>query len=129
MDQNSVRTAIEEGGRRLGAALTAKDFAAVAALYTVDGQVLPPDGPIVGGGRAGIADFWKAADAGLGLKSASLKTLEVGLAGPDTAWEVGEALLELASGPARVKFVVVWKKDADGQWRLHRDIWNGFPAA
>jgi len=22
-----------------------------------------------------------------------------------------------------VKFVVVWKK-TDGQWRLHRDIWN-----
>jgi ketosteroid isomerase-like protein len=24
---------------------------------------------------------------------------------------------------AVVKFVVVWKK-IDGQWRLHRDIWN-----
>jgi ketosteroid isomerase-like protein len=27
---------------------------------------------------------------------------------------------------ATVKFVVVWKK-TDGQWRLHRDIWNATP--
>jgi ketosteroid isomerase-like protein len=24
----------------------------------------------------------------------------------------------------RGKYVVVWKKDGDGMWRLHRDIWN-----
>ena len=39
------------------------------------------------------------------------------------AHEVGEAQLTLGSGTAVVKYVVVWKK-ADGQWRLHRDIWN-----
>ena len=37
--------------------------------------------------------------------------------------EVGEAQLTLGSGTAVAKYVVVWKK-ADGQWRLHRDIWN-----
>ena len=40
------------------------------------------------------------------------------------ACEVGEAVLTIASGTAAVKFVVVWKQ-VDGQWRLHRDIWNG----
>ena len=63
MDHSAVRKSIEDGGRRLGEALTARNFAAAAALYTEDGQVLPPDGPIVGGGRAGIAEFWKAYDA------------------------------------------------------------------
>jgi hypothetical protein len=29
----------------------------------------------------------------------------------------------VASGAAVVKFVVFWRK-IDGQWRLHRDIWN-----
>ena len=127
MDQATVRRAIEDGGRRLGEALTSKNFSAAAALYTEDGQVMPPDGPIVGGGRAGIAEFWKGAVAALGLQSAVLKTLEVEVSGPDSAFEVGEATLQLAGGPARVKFVVIWKKGADGQWRLHRDIWNGYP--
>ena len=128
MDQVNVRKAIEEGGRRLGAALTAKDFAAAAALYTEDAKVLPPDGPIVGGGRTAIAEFWQAAVAALDLQSATLKTLDVEVTGPDSACEIGEATLQLASGAARVKVLVVWKKGADGQWRLHRDIWNGYPA-
>ena len=33
------------------------------------------------------------------------------------------AQLSLQSGPAAVKYVVVWKK-VDGRWSLHRDIWN-----
>ena len=52
-----------------------------------------------------------------------LHTLDLELAG-DTAYEVGEAALTLSSGATAVKYVVVWKK-VDGQWRLHRDIWNG----
>ena len=127
MDLATVRKAIENGGHRLAAALTAKDYAAAAALYTDDAKLFPPDGPIVTGGQAAIAGFWKEAAAALGLKSAILKTLEVEVLSPDSACEVGEAALDLASGPARVKFVVVWKKGADGAWRLHRDIWNGYP--
>jgi ketosteroid isomerase-like protein len=50
------------------------------------------------------------------------RTLDFELAG-DTGFEVGEATLTISSGTAVVKFVVVWKK-VDGQWRLHRDIWN-----
>jgi ketosteroid isomerase-like protein len=41
----------------------------------------------------------------------------------EMAHEIGEAHLTLGSGTAVAKYVVVWKK-ADGQWRLHRDIWN-----
>jgi ketosteroid isomerase-like protein len=41
----------------------------------------------------------------------------------DTAYEGGEATLTHRGGTASVKFVVVWRM-VDGQWRLHRDIWN-----
>ena len=27
-------------------------------------------------------------------------------------------------GPAEGKYIVIWKRDDDGAWRLHRDIWN-----
>jgi ketosteroid isomerase-like protein len=56
------------------------------------------------------------------LKEVRLSTLDFEQAG-DTGYEVGEATLAVSSGTAVVKFVVVWKKE-DGQWRLHRDIWN-----
>jgi ketosteroid isomerase-like protein len=41
------------------------------------------------------------------------------------ACEVGEAVLSLASGVSTVKYVVVWCRGSDGQWRLATDIWNG----
>jgi ketosteroid isomerase-like protein len=59
---------------------------------------------------------------GIGLKDVALQTLDLEVAG-DTACEVGEATLQTAQGVAVVKFVVAWKR-LDGQWRLHRDIWN-----
>ncbi|HRD76812.1 MAG TPA: DUF4440 domain-containing protein [Hyphomicrobiaceae bacterium] len=122
MDASNARTAIEKGGKALGEALTARNAKAAAALYTEDAMLLPPDSPIVKG-RAAIEQFWGAAVAALDLKSASLSTLDVTSVG-DSAIEVGTATLLLPSGPANVKFVVAWKRGADGAWRLHRDIWN-----
>lgn len=123
---SDVRKAIEDGGRKLGAALTAKDFDAAARLYTEDAALLPPNAPVIRG-RAAIGVFWRDAAAALGLVSASLKTEEVTVSG-DMAVEVGSAALTLATGVAHVKFMVAWRRDGDGVWRLHRDIWNALPA-
>jgi uncharacterized protein (TIGR02246 family) len=98
------------------------EFARIASLYTPDGMVLPPDAALVKG-REGIEKFWTAAAQQLGIKDVALHTLDLEVAG-DMAAEVGEAVLTLTSGSVVVKFVVVWKR-AGGQWRLHRDIWNG----
>ncbi|MCC8944246.1 hypothetical protein H8A97_03790 [Bradyrhizobium sp. Arg62] len=64
----------------------------------------------------------------LGLTDATLKTVDLELAG-DTAYEIGEADLKLSSGQAKVKYLVVWTRDRDGQLRLHRDIWNNLPTS
>jgi ketosteroid isomerase-like protein len=85
------------------------------------GLALPPDGPIVKG-RDDIKQMRATTAQQIGLKDVRLDTLDLEVAG-DTAHEVGEATLTLASGSAVVKFIVVWKK-VGGQWRLHRDIWN-----
>lgn len=119
---DSVRAAVDEGNRKFCAAAGAKDYAAMAALYTDSAKVLPPDGPIITG-KAAIEQFWRAAAAKLDLKSVVLSTVDLDVTG-DTACEVGEADLTLGSGAVKVKYVVVWRKGADGAWRLHRDIWN-----
>jgi uncharacterized protein (TIGR02246 family) len=93
----------------------------LASLYTADAIALPPDGPIVKG-RDNIKQMWGALAQQVGLKDVRLDTLDFEQAG-DTGHEVGEATLTLSSGTAVMKFVVVWKK-VEGQWRLHRDIWN-----
>jgi uncharacterized protein (TIGR02246 family) len=97
------------------------DLDRLASLYTRDAVALPPDGPLVKG-RDNIKQMWGSIAQQIGLKEVRLSTLDFEQAG-DTGYEVGEATLALSSGTAVVKFVVVWKKE-DGQWRLHRDIWN-----
>src|SRR5262249_26166920 len=117
------REIIEENGRKFGAMLTRKDYAGLASLYTEDGEVLPPDSPVVSG-RKGIEEFWTSAAAALKLQSATLHTRDVQAFG-DVACETGEADLELEASEVRLKYLVVWHRGGDGVWRLHRDIWNG----
>jgi len=127
MDIGSVRKAVEEGNGKFGAAVAAKNYADMAALYTDEAKVLAPDAPIVNGKKA-IENFWKKAAVSLGLVGATLTTLDLEVAG-DTAYEVDEAHLKLDSGQTpRLKYMVVWRKGSDGAWRLHRDIWNAMPA-
>ena len=125
MDNDAVRKAVEEANRKFGAAAGCKDYAGLAALYTDNAKLLPPDAPFVSGRKA-IEEFWRAAAASLGLISVALKTQDLEVSG-DIACETGEADLTLNSGPAKVKYLVVWRRGGDGQWRLHRDIWNAMP--
>jgi ketosteroid isomerase-like protein len=127
MNVQAVRESINEGNRNFGSAVARKDYAAMAALYTENAMVLPPDGAIVNG-RRGIEEFWRSAANALGLTGAELRTRDLEVAG-DTAYEVGEADLKVGSGQVMVKYVVVWVKGGDGNWRVHRDIWNAMPAS
>lgn len=110
----AVNRAFEEAFRK-------RDFTRIASLYTPDAIVLPPDSGLVQG-RAAIEKFWCSAAEQLGVKEVALHTIGVEMFG-DMASEVGEGVLTLGTGSTTVKYVVVWKRTADG-WRLHRDIWN-----
>ncbi|MDX2192156.1 MAG: SgcJ/EcaC family oxidoreductase [Gemmatimonadales bacterium] len=105
-----------------GAAMAKGDAAAVAALYTADGQLLPPDAPVQAGTKA-IEAFWAGAIKA-GVKGLKLETLEVQYAG-DVAHEVGAATIYGANNAVleQGKYIVLWKK-VGGAWKLHRDIWN-----
>jgi uncharacterized protein (TIGR02246 family) len=111
-------------------AVRAQDPDRLASLYTANAMALPPDGPIVRG-QDGIRELWATVIKDMGLRDATLKTIELDVNG-DSACEVGRATLDLTPpggqrATATVKYVVVWQR-ASGQWRLHRDIWNSEPA-
>ena len=58
MDIGSVRKSVEEGNRKLGAALERRNYADVAALYTENAKVLAPDVAMVTG-KGAIEKFWR----------------------------------------------------------------------
>ena len=117
-----VREAISSANEEFVAAFTAGDAAGLAAFYTPDGQLLPTGSDFITG-TDGIQAFWAGAFE-MGIASISLETLEAEGMG-DTAFEVGRYSLHGADGQAldSGKYVVIWKQ-VDGQWKLHRDIWN-----
>jgi ketosteroid isomerase-like protein len=115
------RADIAAGNRAFEDAARTRETEKLAAFYTADAIVMPPDGGFVRG-RENIGRLWASAIQHMGLKDVRLNTLDLEIVA-DTAYEVGEAVLSLASSNVTIKYLVVWKK-VDGSWRLHRDIWN-----
>lgn len=122
----NVYDAITAAIQTFSGAFERGDAAAVAAWYTPDATLLPPDNPMMKG-RDAIQAFWQGA-MGTGVREAKLETLEVETRG-DLAYEVGrfEMVVRPQDGEQTEmtgKYVVVWKLEGDG-WRMHVDIWNG----
>jgi uncharacterized protein (TIGR02246 family) len=101
------------------------DAAAVAALYTEDATLMPPNTAAVKG-RAAIKSYWREAME-QGMSDVSLTPVDSSLCG-----NIGYETLsyELSVGPAdkktheKGKAVTVLKRDKAGQWRIADDIWN-----
>ena len=122
----TARDSIEAILERFSECLNGGDAAGVAAHYTDDAALLPPNAARIDG-REGIQGAWQALiDAN--VRDVTLSTQEVDVFG-DVANEVG---IIRATAPGedggRVqftgKYVTVWQRGRDGTWRLHRDIWN-----
>ena len=119
---DDVRAAVDAGNRAFTAAFVRGDAKAVSELYTEDAQVIAPGAPVAKG-RPAIAAAWQKAMES--VKDVRLETADVESAG-DLAVETGTVQLTAKSGAlTNERYLVVWKRAKDGQWKLHRDIWNG----
>jgi uncharacterized protein (TIGR02246 family) len=117
-------TAIED---RIQAAFAAGDAGAVAAEYTEDAYLMPPNSPSLVG-RAAIADLYKAffKDYRCALKT---EIQEVEVAGD---WAYVRGLLTSTVAPKdggephtnHGKYLVVARRGTDGVWRFARDSYN-----
>ncbi len=121
-NSTDVRDAIVAADETFMTTFSRGDAAGIAALYTENGQFLPPNSDFVTGKQAIQATFQAFMD--MGIKAIKLETIEVEGYG-DTASEVGRYTLEGEGGQVldQGKFIVIWKQEA-GQWKLHRDIIN-----
>jgi uncharacterized protein (TIGR02246 family) len=117
-----IREAIVKANENLEATLSNGNPRAIASLYTEDAMLLPTGSEPIQG-RTAIADFWEAV-LHMGIKEVKIETREVDAQGA-TAIERGEYMLRGNSPDPidRGKYIVIWKL-IQGEWKLHRDIWN-----
>jgi uncharacterized protein (TIGR02246 family) len=107
-------------------AVAAKDAAATAAFYAMDGAIMPAGSPMAEGPDA-IAAVWQSLFDLPGFSLTFEPTfVEVGASG-DVAYDIGTYALAFDGdqGPVQDngKYVVVWKK-VDGVWKVRADIFN-----
>ena len=122
MKSKEIHDAILAIEERFMAAYNRGDAPGLAALYTPDGEIMPPNAEAVTGHPALenlFKSFWDAGDTVI-----KLETVEAEGSG-DIAYEVGNYTLSGTAGKIndQGKYIVVWRK-VDGHWKLHRDIFN-----
>jgi uncharacterized protein (TIGR02246 family) len=130
-DPAALRDAIQAREKEWSAAFLAGNSAGVAALYTEDGATVQASGDWFRG-REAIAKSLQAQFDTIAVLAREDITEEVIPAG-DYLVEIGHYSYQGTSKPgakpraAAGRYMVLWRKDADGVWRLHRDIGSEVP--
>ena len=117
--EQAVRDADEQWSR----AAVAKDLDRTVSFYAKDALVLPPNRPAVTT-RDGIRNLWKGFLDSLTEISWTTTRVETARSG-DIAYLTGTYQMTMKDGTKdRGKFLDVWKKQADGSWKVAVDMVN-----
>jgi len=132
VDAAAMKDSIQAREREWSAAFKAGDAACVGNLYSEDGASIQPAGDSWRG-RAAITDGMKKQLDTVNVTAREDITEEVIPAG-DHIIEIGHYSMagttKKGNKPVSSagRYMVVWRKDADGVWRLYRDIGAEAPA-
>ncbi len=123
-DEAAIRAAATDWAK----AGEAKDVEKFLSFYSDDATVYPPGAPAASGADA-LRKLWTELFAlpEIQVKIASTK-IEAARSG-DMAYETGtfeQSFKDKKGKPVNItgKYVVVWKKQANGQWKAFADIFN-----
>jgi ketosteroid isomerase-like protein len=118
-DDKTVRDADAEWSKVAGA----KDLDKTVSFYADDATVLPPNEPMVTS-KTGIRNLWKGfLDS---LTDISWKTTRVAMAkSGDMGYLIGTYAMTMKDGTKDTgKYCEVWKKQADGKWKVAADMFS-----
>jgi ketosteroid isomerase-like protein len=119
----SAREAIDTIHRTMEDAFQSGHADVIARIYATDAEQYVPETPVVRG-RPAIEQAWKAT-VGSGGNRLRVEVSEVEQDG-DRAHEIGRFTISAPDGAvlAAAKYLVIWGRDAGGEWKARRDIYN-----
>lgn len=133
VDVAALKDTIQAREREWSAKFLAADAAGLATLYTEDAATVPASGDWTTG-RDAIAKSMQPDFDSVTYTAREDITEEVIPVGPNYAFEVGHynsTGTSKATGEPRTasgRYIVLWRRDTKGTWRLHRDMGTDVPA-
>ena len=117
----SARETVERSYRAVEEAFYKGDAAPISLMYTDDAEVFIPGAPVLQG-RHSIHEAWEKI---VGAGGNTLRTVirEVQESG-DLAYDTGDFTTTAPNGSVlnAGKWIVVWKRQSTGEWKIHRDF-------
>ena len=102
---------------------TSKDPARFVTYYAPDATVYPPGMPLVTGAGPILDTFTQMASSpGFALEITPVNA-QVAAAG-DVGWTTGTYKMSMTGVTENGKYVAVWRKQPDGNWKVVEDIFN-----
>ena len=122
-DMSSIRPLIEEHNRRMVEAFKRGDNLAVSRFYADDATIFYHRGKKIHG-REALDKYWTSIKGG---KDWKLEVIELG-GDAETVYQIGRSTLtterEGKQSTYACDFVVIWKRQKDGTYKIHLDIYN-----
>ena len=114
---------VENGEKLWLEAFNSGDAPGVAAMYTRDARLAAPNMETIEGSAAMVPFAQEMIDSGAKLGFGLTKVYET----PDLCVSVGTYEMTFpatTTPPDRGKFVEVWTRQSNGEWRIAEDIFN-----
>ena len=131
VDLTAERAALREAMEAYHEAASTKDAQTVVSMYDNDAMMIPPNAERVEGiegVRTYRFGFIENASVELDFEAMRIEIAP----GGDMAWTLAVANASFEGpdgepGSDRIRDFHVWKKQADGSWKVEVDIWNSGP--
>ncbi|MEZ5357496.1 MAG: SgcJ/EcaC family oxidoreductase [Candidatus Zixiibacteriota bacterium] len=125
------KQALEDAIASFYQAVDSGDGAAATALFA-DDFIMMPNGGTIKQGRENIFENWEKNVEG-GFRLRNVKVVDFDFDGT-IAYRVNEYDYGYPDKNGEMQWwptknIHIWKKQADGSWKLHADIWNSTPEA
>jgi len=119
---DSAKASIAASNKQYGECFATGDSVKFVNSYTSDACIYVTNAPKMCGPQA-ITAFFNGAYS-MGIRSLKLTTEELS-GSKEAVVETGTYELFVDKGVSidKGKFIVIWKEE-NGQWKMHRDIWN-----
>ena len=127
--EDEIVATLKSRSAAFSAAYVRGDVETMMSIYTNDAVIFPGNSYEIAGDSL-VRSYWTL-PAGRTISHHQMITHDIRIEGSMATdygvYEVSGSNNGTDWGPSRGKYVVVWRLEDDGEWRIYLDMWNSLP--